>query len=261
MYPKAINDVQVGRIYEIAEGTFVPSVTTVIQWGCPMPIHLLNWIITTSKGDPDKYWNTINKDAQVGIDAHNWVEWFAQKQMGEDVGDKYYDLVLDNEPLQKALTCFMGFYIKHKPKFLEVETPLFHKDIPYAGRIDAVAEIDGEVWLLDYKTSRSVDKDIKMQMQLSAYAELYEKIGKHKIDRIGVVHLKKTFVPGKDGFPSNRNKYLYEYKRDDSLMKKALATFNLFYDQLDKSGNPKIKPQLISDFGNFFDALIGSENA
>ena len=43
-------------------------------------------------------------------------------------------------------------------------------------------------------------------------------------------------------------------------MKKALATFNLFYDQLDKSGNPKIKPQLISDFGNFFDALIGGEN-
>ena len=263
MYPKAINDVQVGRIYEIAEGTFVPSVTTVIQWGCPMPIHLLNWIIKTSQGDPDKYWNVNNRDAQIGIDAHNLVELFAKRQMGILTRGEYAEfqtISIQDEPLQKALICFMDFYVKHKPKFLEVETPLFHKSIPYAGRIDAVAEIDGEVWLLDYKTSRSVDKDKKIQMQLSAYARLYEKIGDHKIDRMGVVHLKKNFVPGKDGFPSKRSKYLYEYERDDSLMDKALDMFNMFYDQLDSSGKPKIKPQLISDFGNFFDALIGSEN-
>ena len=261
-YPKAVNNV-VGRLYEIEKDIFVPSVTTVIQWGCPMPIHLLNWIIKTSQGDPDKYWNVRNRDAQIGIDAHNLVELFAKRQMDiltDEELETYKNINIQDEPLQKALTCFIDFYIKHKPKFLEVETPLFHKSIPYAGRIDAIAEIDGEVWLLDYKTSISVDKDMKIKMQLSAYARLYEKVGKHKIDRMGVIHLKKNFVPGKDGFPSKRSKYLYEYERDDSLMDKALDMFNLFYDQVDSNGKPKTSPELEQNFGMLFEGLLGDQN-
>ena len=261
-YPKAVNNV-IGRLYEIENDIFVPSVTTVIQWGCPMPIHLLNWIIKTSQGDPDKYWNVRNRDAQIGIDAHNLVELFAKRQMGILTKEEYAEfktISIQDEPLQKALTCFMDFYVKHKPKFLEVETPLFHKSIPYAGRIDAIAEIDGEVWLLDYKTSRSVDKDKKIQMQLSAYAKLYEKVGEHKIDRMGVIHLKKNFVPQLDGFPTDRAKYLYEYHRDDSLMDKALDMFNLFYDQVDSSGKPKASPELLQNFGLFFDGLLEGDN-
>ena len=138
--------------------------------------------------------------------------------------------------------------------------PILHKSIPYAGRIDAIAEIDGEVWLLDYKTSRSVDKDMKIKMQLSAYARLYEKVGKHKIDRMGVIHLKKNFVPGKDGFPSKRSKYLYEYERDDRLMDKALDMFNLFYDQVDSNGKPKTSPELEQNFGMLFEGLLGGQN-
>jgi CRISPR/Cas system-associated exonuclease Cas4 (RecB family) len=261
-YPKAVNNV-IGRLYEIEKGIFVPSVTTVIQWGCPMPIHLLNWIIKTSQGDPDKYWNVRNRDAQIGIDAHNLVELFAKRQMGiltDEELETYKNISIQDEPLQKALTCFIDFFIKYKPKFLEVETPLFHRDIPFAGRIDAIAEIDGETWLLDYKTSRSVDKDMKIKMQLSAYARLYEKVGEHKIDRMGVIHLKKNFVPGKDGFPSKRSKYLYEYERDDSLMDKALDMFNLFYDQLDSSGKPKTSPELEQNFGMLFEGLLGGQN-
>lgn len=58
---------------------------------------------------------------------------------------------------------------------LEVEAFLIHETLGYGGTCDLIAEIDGETWLLDWKTSKSVawpsgQVYVDLKLQLAAYA-------------------------------------------------------------------------------------------
>lgn len=62
-----------------------------------------------------------------------------------------------------------------KLKPLEVEAFLIHETLGYGGTCDLIAELDGEVWLLDWKTSKSVawpsgQVYVDLKLQLAAYA-------------------------------------------------------------------------------------------
>lgn len=91
---------------------------------------------------------------------------------------------------------------EHKVKPLEIEAYLIHETLGYGGTLDVIAEIDGEVWLLDWKTSKSVawpDGRVydEMRYQLAAYAnaEFVARIGDPTryelplIQRYGIVHV------------------------------------------------------------------------
>ena len=45
-YPRIIREAKYGRVYEIAEGAYVPSVTTVLKYGLPTPEFLMKWMMT-----------------------------------------------------------------------------------------------------------------------------------------------------------------------------------------------------------------------
>jgi hypothetical protein len=92
--------------------------------------------------------------------------------------------------------------VEHGLRPLEVESFVLHPTHGYAGTIDLIAEIDGEVWLLDWKTGKTV-VDSKgrvyreMRLQLAAYANA-EFIGRPadpvryelpRITRYGIVHV------------------------------------------------------------------------
>ena len=89
-----------------------------------------------------------------------------------------------------------------KPKWMAVEAMVASSKYGFGGTLDGIAEIDGAVWLIDLKTSKSVaDKDGKvwrdMRMQLAAYAgaEFVGRPGDPKkyrlpaIERYGIVHV------------------------------------------------------------------------
>lgn len=64
---------------------------------------------------------------------------------------------------------------EHKVRPLEVEAYLINETLGYGGTCDLIAEIDGEVWLLDWKSSKSVAWPSgavydEMRLQLAAYA-------------------------------------------------------------------------------------------
>ena len=64
---------------------------------------------------------------------------------------------------------------EHGVRPLEVEAFLINETAGYGGTCDLIAEIDGEVWLLDWKTSKSVAWASgkvydEMRLQLAAYA-------------------------------------------------------------------------------------------
>lgn len=80
-----------------------------------------------------------------------------------------------SESIKPSVDAFMDFvskkFIKVVPEF--VERRLFHPDHRYAGTLDAIAEIDGKVGVLDIKTSQEIYRDYNLQT--SAYVAAMER--------------------------------------------------------------------------------------
>ena len=72
--PRTVRGSTIGRIYEIGEGIYVPSVTTFIFWGSPVPKPILDYMMKKSGGDPDKYWTMRTKEQAIGTQVHDSIE-------------------------------------------------------------------------------------------------------------------------------------------------------------------------------------------
>ena len=91
---------------------------------------------------------------------------------------------------------------EHKVKPLEVEAFLINETLEFGGTCDLIAEIDGVVWLLDWKTGGSVTQpdgtvydEMRLQLAAYAHAEFIARPGdpeRHPvpgIERYGILHV------------------------------------------------------------------------
>ncbi len=67
----------------------------------------------------------------------------------------------------EAIISFVDWCKEVKPKFLATEQTVFNKELKYAGTLDAVVEIDGKKYILDYKTSANIY--LSHEVQISSY--------------------------------------------------------------------------------------------
>ena len=146
--------------------------------------------------------------------------------------------VLRREPLavedrdMPAVAGARAWLNQHNVTPLEVEAFLINETHGYGGTCDLIAEIDGEVWLLDWKTSKSVAWPNgkvydEMRLQLAAYAnaEFSAKVGDPEryplpaITRFGILHVTDGWtklypadVTDKDWTAFRAALYLYSWK-------------------------------------------------
>jgi hypothetical protein len=91
---------------------------------------------------------------------------------------------------------------EHALRPLEVEAYLIHETLGYGGTLDLIAELDGEIWLLDWKTGKSVAwpdgrvySDHRLQLAAYANAEFIARpVDGHRyelpaVTRFGIVHV------------------------------------------------------------------------
>ena len=91
---------------------------------------------------------------------------------------------------------------EHGLRPLEVEAFLLHETLGFGGTCDLIAQLDGEVWLLDWKTGASVAtpdgtvyRDHRLQLAAYANAEFIARVADPEryplpaITRYGVVHV------------------------------------------------------------------------
>ncbi len=91
---------------------------------------------------------------------------------------------------------------EHGLRPLHVEAFLLHETLGYGGTLDLIAEIDGEIWLLDWKTGKSVAspsgevyRDHRLQLAAYQHAEFIACVGDPEryplpvVQRFGLVHV------------------------------------------------------------------------
>jgi ATP-dependent exoDNAse (exonuclease V) beta subunit len=84
-------------------------------------------------------------------------------------------------------TAFKSWVEKNQPRFIKQEETLVDHELKIAGTYDGLAEINGKIYLIDFKTNKEGRLFPEVELQLSAYLHMARKT--QKIDGILAVGL------------------------------------------------------------------------
>jgi hypothetical protein len=219
------------RFYQRKAKTFYPSVTYVLSF-FPKGKFFENWMKDVGHNS-----DIIAKKAgDEGTETHKIIEDFLN---GEEIfwineyGKANYSLTV----WQMALR-FADFWNTLKPKLIATEQHIFSDKYQYAGTIDLVVEINGEVWLLDIKTSNSLHTSY--DLQLAAYAQAWNENFDMPIQKTGIIWLKSnTRKADPSGKKIQGNGWFLKVPHNS--YQDNLLSFLKVYD-IFKLENPEMKP-------------------
>lgn len=140
-----------------------------------------------------KYLTTLSTTAMDrGQRIHQAIEWVLHRAEGIPIDPR------DVAAVEGARLWLNQMAVRP----LHVEAYLINETLGYGGTLDLIAEIDGETWLLDWKTGKSVAwpsgdvyEDHRLQLAAYANAEFIARVAdpeRHPlpaIDRYGIVHV------------------------------------------------------------------------
>ena len=133
------------------------------------------------------------------------------------------------------LTSFVDWHKEFKPEIIMTEFSIFSKKGKYAGRVDCLAKLNGEVYLIDWKSSRSIHESAILQV--SAYASAVEENTDIKINNTAILQMGAQ----------NKNGYRFvvqdDWRDQYKVFEHVRATWQ--YDQYDSKKNPKEPPVLV----------------
>ena len=164
-------------------GKYYPSVTSVLNY-FPKNQFFHSWLKDVGHNSDI----IANKAAGEGTQVHNAVEAFLN---GEEItwidefGNAKYNL-----DVWRMILRFAEFWNTHKPELVATEYHLFSDEHEYAGAADYIVRFQGNLWLMDLKTSNSLHTSY--DLQLAAYATAWNETHNEKITHTGILWVKAS---------------------------------------------------------------------
>jgi ATP-dependent exoDNAse (exonuclease V) beta subunit len=155
------------RYYTLEDGTRLPSVTTVL--GAQKKDAIMAWRKKVGEEEANR---VSRKATSRGTDVHTLCEHYLNN-------DK--DLFLKPKIRPDAFEMFVSL----KPLLNRIdnihyqECALWSKQLGMAGRVDCIGEFDGELSVIDFKTSKKIKTEAHIEdyfWQTTAYALMYEEM-------------------------------------------------------------------------------------
>lgn len=171
--------------YHLEDGTRVPGVTTVIngQLGWNKNV-LIAWARREAMAgnDPNK---VRDKAADIGTLTHYMVECHIKGEK-PDLSE-YSQANIDKA--ENGFLAYLDWEQANNPTYVESEVQLVSEKHRFGGTIDSIVKKNGSLWLVDFKTSKGIYVDMKIQV--AAYQRLYEETTGKKIDEVHILKLGK----------------------------------------------------------------------
>ena len=196
------------------EGEFRPSVTGILRATVAKPA-LIYWAVNCATNYVDEFFGEVgNSDSTMYISeddiknlksgmkgAHNKVSSSAQK-IGKDFHKYAEDAVswklgnstdipelpTDHQTLN-SVNAFREWVNLNEIKWLSSEEKIYHRELKFAGTVDAVAEVNDEFCVIDWKTGSGIYEE--MYLQCAAYAKTIEDIYGRNVDAFYILRLDK----------------------------------------------------------------------
>jgi len=199
------------RFYEV-DGQAFPSVTTVLGYR-PKP-GLEQW--RKNVGEEAAKWE-MGRAARRGKATHTLIEEYLK---GETPSTR--------DVLPLGLFTILKPYLQQIDNVHCLETILYSKQLTLAGQVDCIAEYNGKLSVIDFKTANKERNDAwnkNYYMQCSAYAVMYEELFGTPIDQIVIL------MASEDGasraFIKEKKDYLEDLKTE----------IQYFYDNYNKENS------------------------
>ena len=165
------------RFYKTPEGNLYPSVTTITSQ------HGKDKIIEWRKRVGEEEANRIStKASSRGTRVHKICENYLNNE--EDYARK---TMPDSVAMFKTLQPLLD---EHVNNIHALEIPLYSHHLKVAGRVDCIAEYDGKLSIIDFKSSRKKKQKSwikKYFLQATAYSLMYEEMTGDKVDQIVIL--------------------------------------------------------------------------
>ena len=206
-----------GRFYVLEDGTRLPSVTTVLSsigkpalvtWAANLERELVmeaaadlnedmkaltamsrpSYLSTLGRrlGDIKAHHRESEKACDIGSAAHAAVEHTLKTALGLTVSPAPR---LGPEAAC-AYAAFQAWAKEHDVRPIRVEDRVWSRRYGYAGTTDLLAEVDGVLTLVDFKTSKAIYAE--STLQVAAYVKALEEMGHERAARGMIVRIPKT---------------------------------------------------------------------
>lgn len=141
------------------EDKFLPSVTTILGATYPKSKFLIDWQINQGHEEAERI---LKEAAEEGTKIHEAVEALCKGGIinTEALSDKG----------KRCVNAFCKWYQDEKPVFIENEIQVYAPDQKFAGTVDIVADIGGERYVIDLKTSNAIHDNYHAQVAAYVFA-------------------------------------------------------------------------------------------
>ena len=194
------------RVYPVDEN-FYPSISTICSFRKRKSIA--EWRARVGEAEANKI---STRAASAGTSLHSIVEDYLNNNLNLDkYKDKYLALML----FKQAKTMLSRINNIHFQ-----EAPLFSHQFGIAGRVDCIAEFDGKLSVIDFKTSAKEKKESWIEsyfVQETGYAKMYEERSGIKVDQIVTLitcqnGFTQVFIKNPNDYVPLLIDYIAEYK-------------------------------------------------
>lgn len=184
-------DGRTGRFYQV-EGDDEPYVSVTHALGCIAKPALINWAANQERaavmeaaadlyldlcqtppmgrpsylatlqgrlGKQKAHQKELAKASEIGTQVHGLVEWNIRQSLGQKVGPE--PRVVD--VAQWAFMAYQDWAQKVNLKPVFIEQMVYSRTHKYAGTMDLLAEVDGVLALVDFKTGKSIYAEAYLQ--------------------------------------------------------------------------------------------------
>jgi hypothetical protein len=215
--------------YYRRNGEYYPSITYVLSY-YPKGKHFENWL--KQVGFSADY--IVRKASEEGTQVHEMIESYLN---GKELRflDNNDNPTCDPNVWQMFIK-FVDFWEEYKPTLIEAEVHLFSDQYKVAGTCDMVCEIDGELWIIDFKTSNHLQTTYDLQTAI--YAQCFEECYGKKVNRTGILWLKSSKRGPKKGVIQGKGWEMYESNRSQEENLDLFMTVKKLFDL----ENPNHKP-------------------
>lgn len=157
-------------VYRNSKGEVVPSVTAIINESLGWNKNILvNWARKTALSGKDP--NVKKKEAaDIGTLAHSMINAHLLEQ--EPVLQGYSDFQI--EQAKNCFEAYLRWEKKHLNELVATEIKLVSDKYNYGGTADMIAVIDGNLSIVDFKSSNGVY--VEHKIQVAAYKKIYEEM-------------------------------------------------------------------------------------
>ena len=197
-----------GRYYQ-RNGEYYPSVTYVLSH-YPKGKFFEDWL--KKVGYSADY--IVKRASEEGTQVHEMIEDYLN---GKELLFLEHGIPMYAPNVWQMFLRFVDFWEEYKPTLIEAEIHLFSDELKVAGTCDMVCEINGELWVIDFKTSNHLQTTYDLQTAM--YAKCFEECFGKKVDRTGVLWLKSSKRGPKKDKIQGKGWEMYESKRtqEDNL--------------------------------------------